>query len=129
MLSKSTCRRALTQLRHRSKTLSNSSFVHSLNMNTPEKISCEEFLRQRQAFIDRCDKQGEAVLCPVCRSWIRFVGAYLSIHDARLENCAGYGKVLRLVVPYCPQCETQPSDRGCLHELPIGPSTIAPAFN
>ena len=88
-------------------------------MQTPERISLSEFLKERQTFVDACEKQGEAVLCSKCRTWVEYVGAFVSIHDARFERCSGYGRCIRMIIPYCPNCEPRPSERGCLHEKPI----------
>jgi hypothetical protein len=79
----------------------------------------EEFFDARLKFVQSCATQGEYVLCPKCSQPLEFVSAWLSIHDARFPECAGWGKVCRAVIPYCPRCEEKPDDRGCLHASPL----------
>jgi hypothetical protein len=103
-------------------------------MQTPHKLSIKEFANQRQQWIkDHCVTDGEYQRCRTCNTKVEIVGVYFSIHDARLDICAGAGKVMRLAVPFCPRCESQPEDHSCLHhsclhEFPIlvNPAT---AFN
>ncbi len=67
---------------------------------------------------DHCVSDGDFQLCKTCSSKVEIIGAYMSIHDPRFgDTCAGSGRVVRLVIPFCPHCETRPNEYGCLHEL------------
>jgi len=63
-----------------------------------------------------CITDGEYQRCKICQSFIEIIGAYMSLHDTRFPGCAGSGRVMRLVIPFCPKCETRPSEYGCIHE-------------
>jgi hypothetical protein len=87
-------------------------------MKTPVKSSFIEFAQQRSEWIDlHCVTRGESQLCVKCGTRVEYIGAFLSVHDASFDSgCAGPGGVVRLVVPFCPQCEERPALAGCIHE-------------
>jgi hypothetical protein len=64
------------------------------------------------------DQNGFQV-CRKCGGNVEIVVAYMSLHDLRFGlACAGAGKVVRLAIPFCPRCEAQPAEQGCIHEPP-----------
>lgn len=91
-------------------------------MQTPVKISVQEFTKQRNAyFAESCtwDRSLYRHRCRKCKMPIQFVSACLSLHDGPFsDTCGGAGKVLHAPVPYCPQCEILPASSGGLHPYP-----------
>ena len=86
-------------------------------MQTPRKLSLRAFTEARQQWIaTNCVTDGERRRCRICSTLVEIFPVYFSIHDARLPACAGAGKVMRLVVPFCRKCEAQPEEHSCLHE-------------
>jgi hypothetical protein len=68
--------------------------------------------------------------CPKCFTPMREEQVYLSLHALEFGiQCAGMGRVWRTSIPWCPACEQQPQQSGCVHmkmypsteELPIVP--------
>lgn len=67
---------------------------------------------------DNCRTDGEFQVCVKCGSKVEIISAYMSVHDLRFGDlCAGSGRVMRLVIPFCPNCEPAPNESGCLHEI------------
>jgi len=58
---------------------------------------------------------GNGPVCKNCGALVLFVHAYISVHTTLFSNCAGSGSVKQIDMPYCPNCEITPSDRGCIH--------------
>jgi hypothetical protein len=86
-------------------------------MQTPRKISLKAFAERRDAWIaEHCVTDGEFQNCRTCGGRVEILGAYMSLHDPRFPGCVGRGKVLRLVVPFCPKCEPRPDESGCIHD-------------
>jgi hypothetical protein len=86
-------------------------------MQTPHKITLKDFAERRTAWIEEHGvTEGEFQNCRKCGAHVEIVGAYMSLHDPRFPGCVGRGKVLRLVVPFCPQCEARPEESGCSHD-------------
>lgn len=52
-----------------------------------------------------------------CWTPIKAATLYVSVHVAEFPKCGGFGEVLQLPLPYCPQCEGEPADtpRSCVH--------------
>lgn len=99
-------------------------------MQTPRKLSIKEFGDQREQWIaDHCVADGVYRRCRNCNTKVENIGVYFSIHYARLDICAGAGRILRLAVPFCPRCESRPEDCSCLHELPIPLNPMAASKN
>ncbi|OHA48815.1 MAG: hypothetical protein A2806_03920 [Candidatus Terrybacteria bacterium RIFCSPHIGHO2_01_FULL_48_17] len=60
-------------------------------------------------------KTGEVFVCKNCGAEVQEVHAYISLHTTLFSNCAGSGKVKQVGIPYCPNCELTPNNRGCVH--------------
>lgn len=90
-------------------------------MQTPNKISGQEFLNQKDAYYtESCIKGKEGYLCRACDTSIHYVAACVSLHNSPFQDiCAGWGEVFYATIPYCPKCEEPPADSGCLHPEPI----------
>ncbi len=88
-------------------------------MKTPTKITLEEFLRRSQAYLlDDC--MPERYICTKCSRQIETVTASVSIHDSPFPHqCVGTGNVVKMPIPYCPNCEACPALSGCLHPQPV----------
>ena len=98
-------------------------------MQTPHRVSFQEFCQMREDWIaTNCrlvfdlitpnDQKGFQV-CRKCGGNVEIVVAYMSLHDLRFGvACVGSGKVVRLAIPFCPRCEGQPAEQGCIHEPP-----------
>lgn len=84
-------------------------------MNAPQKQKPDDFLR---AYLEERKKfhfKDKTLRCISCDTEIKEMVAYVSIHFAEFPDCAGDGAVIRMRLPYCPQCEEWPSFEGCLH--------------
>jgi hypothetical protein len=57
----------------------------------------------------------QANCCPRCSGPFKSKRVHLSLHLLELPNCAGPGVVIRRELPWCPKCESEPFDAGCLH--------------
>jgi len=98
-------------------------------MQTPHRVSFQEFCQMREDWIaTNCrlvfdlitpnDQKGFQV-CRKCGGNVEIVVAHMSLHDLRFGvACVGSGKVVRLAIPFCPRCEGQPAEQGCIHEPP-----------
>jgi hypothetical protein len=53
--------------------------------------------------------------CPRCSGPFSSKPVHLSLHLFELPNCAGSGASIKRELPWCPKCETEPFDAGCLH--------------
>ena len=88
-------------------------------MRTPIRVTLDEFAAERMDWIkQKCVTDGALQRCKECGVVIEIVPAFISMHDARFETCAGPGTVMRLAIPYCPKCEDKPENYGCVHEVP-----------
>lgn len=61
--------------------------------------------------------------CVDCKSEISAVERIHSIHEFPEMPLAGFGKTVRVQVPYCPKCEKEPSSHG--HSLREDPKDVA----
>ena len=55
--------------------------------------------------------------CQRCHSEIQVRSPVVSLHYLDFAGCGGVGDVLTLPVFYCPYCEGEPAESGCLHVL------------
>lgn len=87
-------------------------------METPNKITVEEWERQKQDYLAE-----QAYKDATTGEWKHRCGRPLSAlitrvsqHDQRFgDTCAGTGETYCVEVPYCPTCEPHPADGGCIH--------------
>lgn len=101
-------------------------------MKTPTKVSLAHAVLAVDHFLDRETITGEqrgiihgpqrhGTFCRTCARPIDTVVAYMTIHDTRFEpECAGSGRVIKMLIPFCPECEERPDERGCVHVRPFG---------
>lgn len=76
-------------------------------MKTPDRGTYEEYRASCLAYENGCPKCGAAA---------SMILAYVSVHSIWFAGrCVGEGKVDRLIIPYCPQCEQMPDKSGCIH--------------
>lgn len=74
-------------------------------MQTPDRMLFADFVVTMKA---NCEEKH--------KHRTRYRIAAVSVHDERFgEHCAGQGMVWNVPIPYCPECENVPSDRGCVH--------------
>ena len=87
-------------------------------MQTPQRVTLQEFSAMRMSWIvEHCRDQDGFQVCRKCGGNVEIVVAYMSLHDLRFGvACAGSGKGVRLAIPFCPRCEAQPAEQGCIHE-------------
>lgn len=84
-------------------------------MNTPVRISADEFVREYvKAHAGQIVKDRN-IRCRECETVIERVPVTLSIHHEEIFSCTGPGTVLTIVIPFCPKCEQRPDGSGCLH--------------
>ena len=77
-----------------------------------------DFRATLKKFLDvSCLERDRSLICSKCDAELKYRQATLSIHDSTFEDvCIGPpDSVWRFSIPYCPQCEQTPSERGCLH--------------
>jgi ribosomal protein L37E len=87
-------------------------------MRTPSHITSAEFSDSLKEFFEcRCLLLGNTLLCRECGASIVHARVVISIHDSAFhDKCAACGKrAWTMTLPYCPQCEKKPEERGCLH--------------
>jgi hypothetical protein len=86
-------------------------------VRTPFRPTATEFSDSLKDFLDVCCAlRGNTLCCRVCGTPIRHVQAALSIHNSASGGCEELEqRVWNTVVPYCPECEEKPEERGCLH--------------
>jgi len=66
--------------------------------------------------------------CKTCGTPIENVTAYVSIHMAAFgDSHAGGGECRWIPIPYCPKCETKPTDKECYTCVHVGPVFEEPA--
>jgi hypothetical protein len=86
-------------------------------LKTPERQSLLQVMNEINRFKRGCVANGDSLECGTCGTPISEKLAYLSIHSIDIfpDMCAGAGKVLNAMIPYCPKCEPEPEERGCIH--------------
>ncbi len=88
-------------------------------MKTPHFISYKEWRSRVTKFFSRnafLVSEEDKYYCAHCNSLLRGLHTYISEHDSMWSTCAGSGQVRRILVPYCPNCESEPEEHGCLHD-------------
>lgn len=82
-------------------------------MKTPQKVSPSEFVRQ---MVEYNQTLSPFKTCPKCESEPTYVKTWISLHASEMgDDCTGFGQVVHLYIPHCPNCEEQPEISGCLH--------------
>ena len=59
--------------------------------------------------------EDDGLVCGTCGSEIQGMPASISVHDSPVGGCAGFGEVKVVQIPYCPKCEDEPRQSGCVH--------------
>jgi hypothetical protein len=85
-------------------------------MHTPHHISVENFAAEEALFLaTACLEYPDKVMsCAQCGTQIKWEMAFISTH-CQTELCIGTGAITPVDIPYCPQCEEIPYERGCFH--------------
>lgn len=73
-------------------------------MQTPKREKIQEFLARDEATCKQCGKPATGTKL-----------VHLSVHASEFEQCGGPGKVWNVTIPWCPDCEQEPEERGCIH--------------
>lgn len=91
-------------------------------METPAaRGTLQEFEAEIESYLsENCLKnESDEVRCRWCWTKTEFKVCYVSIHTTAFDNCSGSGRVKQIPIPYCPNCETEPTqDRSCVHLSP-----------
>ena len=85
-------------------------------MHTPHHVSAESFAAEEALFLaTACLEYPDKVMnCVQCHTRIKWEMAFISTHCLS-ELCIGTGAITPVDIPYCPQCEEKPYERGCFH--------------
>jgi hypothetical protein len=85
-------------------------------MHTPHHISVESFAAEQALFLATAclEYPDKKMNCAQCGTRIKWHVAFISTH-ALTELCIGTGTITPVDIPYCPQCEEIPFERGCFH--------------
>jgi len=84
----------------------------------PGKMTQKEFNRfMRQEIESRYEKRENGWFCKKCGAKVQQTACYVSVHEEVFgDTCAGSGKVQKLPLPYCPECEGEPQNTTtCVH--------------
>lgn len=84
-------------------------------MQTPKRISADEFVREYHRWRQLETKVKGVVCCAHCDQRIAWRFCRLSLHVMDFQECTGPGTVLTIDIPFCPSCEHEPEGLGCLH--------------
>lgn len=87
-------------------------------METPKRMNATDTLAQISAYYaSRCHLDAaQKLTCARCGGEIRGIRAFISLHDEQFGNsCVGPARAWRMEIPYCPACESIPSEYGCIH--------------
>jgi hypothetical protein len=66
--------------------------------------------------------------CPHCEGPFNSKLVHLSLHVMELSNCDDPAPVLRRELPWCPKCETEPFNTGCVHVEAAIMATLKPGI-
>jgi len=78
-------------------------------MKSPHRQDLESFERELLQAL----KRGR---CLLCDRIMQLATVYVSVHATEFGNtCAGQGRCYPYLIPYCPNCELQPKEKGCIH--------------
>jgi hypothetical protein len=100
-------------------------------MRTPSRVSASEFSQSLKDFlIHSCILSHHSLYCAICGAPIVYVRAALLLHDAACPACGSVdttveNRAWNTMVPYCPNCEEKPAQRGCLHPTEFALSKTA----
>ncbi len=82
------------------------------------KQSKTEFLQTIRAWVNgHCIENAGIYVCRECGRRILWTTCEVSIHTrSTLSRCSGAGKVRRVPLPFCPECEGPPKNTStCIH--------------
>ena len=85
-------------------------------MHTPHHISVECFAAEEALFLATAclEYPDKKMNCTQCGTRIKWEVAFISTH-CLTKLCIGTGTITPVDIPYCPQCEEIPYERGCFH--------------
>jgi hypothetical protein len=85
-------------------------------MHTPHHISVESFAAEKALFLTTAclEYPDKKMNCAQSGARIKWEVTFISIH-CLTELCIGTGTITPVDIPYCPQCEEIPHERGCFH--------------
>ena len=81
---------------------------------TPMTATCScgaQYRKKDGAKVFYRQMPNQGFVCSACGSEIQTTTVYHPIHDGPFP-LSGSGRVQRQIVPYCPKCETKPSESG-----------------
>ena len=92
-------------------------------MNAPSRLNRESFNKAiadhiANRYIEMAsDGTGQRrYVCKHCGREVKQATVWISVHSLLFQECAGSGEVRRIPLPYCPNCEGEPTEtRGCVH--------------
>jgi hypothetical protein len=91
-------------------------------MNAPSRLNREAFKKAIADHVTECyveldDGTGQQrYVCKHCGREVKQATAWISVHTLLFEECAGWGEIRRIPLPYCPTCEGELTEtRGCIH--------------
>ena len=87
-------------------------------MRTPISETWAQFSEALREFLNnRCILLENRLCCRKCGTFVAHSRVVVAIHAPAFHyNCATFdGRAWVMTLPYCPQCEQKPSERGCLH--------------
>ena len=89
-------------------------------MNTPRNMTLTEYRQAMEQFNQTLQEDPDGLRHVPCGTMIRTKTVYVSVHNSPFPDspCAGSGQCVVVEIPYCPVCESEPDERGCLHSLP-----------
>jgi len=87
-------------------------------MQTPVRVTHAEYIQARADFLRaKCiawpGRRG--LSCAECDREIYMAAATIEVHEANMANCYPTGATFDAAVPWCPHCEPEPAERGCVH--------------
>jgi len=88
-------------------------------MQTPSKLTLNS-PQELVEIVEGCVRENytlrsEGYVCNSCSAQIEWVLADVLLHTQLFPDCSEGGRVHQIHIPYCPNCELAPSDRGCIH--------------
>lgn len=88
-------------------------------METPNKLTRPELQAKMDTFFHvNCHQGPQKVWRHNCGTALELHHVSLSIHNTPPDQeCGGSGRVEIHILPYCPACEPELKESGCLHDL------------
>lgn len=78
-------------------------------MQSPEKMKAD-------AFIAAIAESWARRKCEQCNRPFLYAPVYVSIHAEEFGDvCAGEGRCIKVLLPFCRKCEPRPALKGCIH--------------